>query len=54
MLIIFRMIDGVEVNIHALDPERDIPRLRQICDDLDFDISVLLVYTPISLFGNRD
>ncbi|KAJ5261366.1 hypothetical protein N7478_011961 [Penicillium angulare] len=33
--------NGVEVNIHGLDPAKDFARLRQICDELDFDISIL-------------
>ncbi|KAJ5930840.1 hypothetical protein N7466_006333 [Penicillium verhagenii] len=40
--------NGVEVNIHQLDPKHEIPRLRQICDDLDFDISVLSVNLTIT------
>ncbi|KAJ5652628.1 hypothetical protein N7507_010054 [Penicillium longicatenatum] len=45
--------NGVEVNIHALDPKRDIPRLRQICDDLDFDISVLGHSSWVDYLGPR-
>ncbi|KAJ5721231.1 uncharacterized protein N7483_009165 [Penicillium malachiteum] len=33
--------NGVEVNIHGLEPNNDFPRLRKICDDLNFDISIL-------------
>ncbi|KAJ6115204.1 hypothetical protein N7486_000982 [Penicillium sp. IBT 16267x] len=45
--------NGVEVNIHALDPEQDFPRLRQICDDLDFDISVLAHSSWVDYIGPR-
>ncbi|KAJ5910374.1 hypothetical protein N7504_005017 [Penicillium tannophilum] len=44
---------GVEVNIHALDSKQEIPRLRQICDGLDFDISVLGHSSWVDYLGPR-
>ncbi|KAJ5999293.1 hypothetical protein N7451_007103 [Penicillium sp. IBT 35674x] len=44
---------GVEVNIHALDPKREIPRLRQICDNLDLDISILGHSSWVDYLGPR-
>ena len=34
---------GIEVDIHALNPEGNFKRLREICDQLDFEIVVLSV-----------
>ncbi|KAJ5798308.1 uncharacterized protein N7503_007604 [Penicillium pulvis] len=44
---------GVEVNIHALDSKREISRLRQICDGLGFDISVLGHSSWVDYLGPR-
>ncbi|KAJ6007857.1 hypothetical protein N7540_011833 [Penicillium herquei] len=45
--------NGVEVNIHALEPNNDFPRLRKICDDLNFDISVLAHSSWVDYAGPR-
>lgn len=35
------MKDGVEVKVNMLEQESDYERLRQICDQLELEISVL-------------
>lgn len=42
------MKDGVEVKVNMLEQESDYERLRQICDQLGLEISVLsVVYPPV-------
>ena len=41
--------DGIEVDIHGLNAETDFKRLREICDDVDLEIGVVLVLGNIDL-----
>lgn len=37
------VVDGVEVDIHPLEPSRDFPRLRELCNQTGLELGLMSV-----------
>ncbi|KAJ5864097.1 uncharacterized protein N7529_006013 [Penicillium soppii] len=49
----FWLTCGVEVDIHPLDPSRDFPRLRELCDQTDLELGLMIHSSWFQYLGPR-